>query len=342
MRRYKSILRTKFSKGHHSLVPIRDEDKYAIRNWRNDQIKVLRQNDVLSIEAQEKYFSEVVSKLFEEEKPGQLLFSFLEDDKLAGYGGLVHINWPEKTAEVSFLTETSRSMDVSRFQQDWMDYLEILKEVSEDGLGFNSIFTYAYDIRPHLYPALESSGFRLTKKIPGAVEIDGQNYDVLIHTLQLDPLTIVMAGPEHLDLYFRWTNDEDVRANSFRSQVIPYDDHVRWFTAKVNDPSYGFYLFHNRAGEAVGQVRMSFDGSEHVIGVSTDAAQRGKGYGARMLKLACQRYWLKHPDALITAYIKEVNAASRAIFRKAGFIENESVNIEGFKSVKAIFRNEDN
>ena len=112
---YKNINSNSFNNGMYSLVPIRDEDKYDIMNWRNNQLDILRQETILSIEQQEHYFKTVVDKLFDIEEPKQLLFSFLENNKLIGYGGLVHIDWEIKTAEISFLTETSRNINAELF-----------------------------------------------------------------------------------------------------------------------------------------------------------------------------------------------------------------------------------
>lgn len=75
-RTYKNINSDTFINGIYSLVPIRDDDKYDIMNWRNNQLDILRQETFLSIEQQEHYFKTVVDKLFDEEEPKQLLFSF--------------------------------------------------------------------------------------------------------------------------------------------------------------------------------------------------------------------------------------------------------------------------
>jgi hypothetical protein len=87
-RAYKILKKTTFQNGIYSLVPIREEDKYIIMQWRNEQIDILRQKQVLTKEEQEQYFSATIANLFEQEKPTQLLFSFLENNILIGYGGL--------------------------------------------------------------------------------------------------------------------------------------------------------------------------------------------------------------------------------------------------------------
>ena len=75
--------------------------------WRNEQMYHLRQSKPLTEADQDRYFDEVVSQLFDQEQPEQILFSFLEGEKCIGYGGLVHINWGDRNAEVSFIMDTS-------------------------------------------------------------------------------------------------------------------------------------------------------------------------------------------------------------------------------------------
>ena len=103
---YKVLNNQFFSVDRYSLVPIRFEDRYSIMNWRNEQIFHLRQVKLLNKRDQDEYFKNVVSKLFDKEHPNQLLFSLIQEDVCIGYGGLVHINWVDKTAEISFIMDT--------------------------------------------------------------------------------------------------------------------------------------------------------------------------------------------------------------------------------------------
>ena len=93
------------------LIPIRYDDRYSIMKWRNEQIYHLRQKKKLSKYDQDKYFEEVVLKQ-KEDNPDQILFSFFEKNELVAYGGLVHINWGEKEAEVSFVMKTSHEKKI--------------------------------------------------------------------------------------------------------------------------------------------------------------------------------------------------------------------------------------
>tara|TARA_B110000027_G_scaffold18636_1_gene19438 strand:- start:3455 stop:3760 length:306 start_codon:yes stop_codon:yes gene_type:complete len=75
---------------------------------------------------QDLYFDTVVAQLFEQAHPNQLLFSYLDPNQVCiGYGELVHINWRDQYAKLSFIMATDlekehffRSLDyVSLFDQ---------------------------------------------------------------------------------------------------------------------------------------------------------------------------------------------------------------------------------
>jgi hypothetical protein len=93
LEKYTYLTQQEFSNGEYKLVPIRYEDRYKIMKWRNEQIYHLRQKEPITSKQQDAYFENVVAKLFDQEKPNQILFSLLEGERCIGYGGLVHINW---------------------------------------------------------------------------------------------------------------------------------------------------------------------------------------------------------------------------------------------------------
>ena len=102
----------------YQLRPIHWNDRDAIRQWRNEQIVVLRQVNPLSAHQQDSYFTNVVLPQLTQKQPEQILFAFLEDSQLVGYGGFAHIVWSDHCAEVSFLTDIHRS-DQEVISQDW-------------------------------------------------------------------------------------------------------------------------------------------------------------------------------------------------------------------------------
>jgi RimJ/RimL family protein N-acetyltransferase len=181
MIKYKVLNKQIFTSDKYSLVPIRLEDRYDIMKWRNEQIYHLRQHQPLTKEDQDAYFENVVAKLFEQEQPNQILFSFLEDGVCIGYGGLVHINWVDKNAEVSFIMDTS--LESEYFSFHWNNYLQLLKQVAFASLNLHKTYVYAFDLRPHLYDSLEKAGYFFDCRLTEHSFYNNEFKDVVIYSL---------------------------------------------------------------------------------------------------------------------------------------------------------------
>ncbi len=178
--KYKCLSQNEFEKGEFKIVPIRYSDRIEIMKWRNEQLYHLRQPELLTEQVQDKYFKNVVANLFEEEKPNQILFSFLENDVCVAYGGLVHINWIDKNAEISFVMNTAEQE--SNFELYWNRYLELIEKVAFRNLNLHKIFVYAFDLRPHLYTAVEKAGYTREAVLKEHCLFEGKFIDVVIHS----------------------------------------------------------------------------------------------------------------------------------------------------------------
>jgi RimJ/RimL family protein N-acetyltransferase len=169
-----------YSLDEYKLIPIRYEDRLDVMRWRNEQIYHLRQKELLTEEQQDKYFKEVVRSLFDEEYPSQILFSYLDGEKCIGYGGLVHIDWQSKNAEISFIMDTT--LESKYFNLHWKNYLTLLYKYAFEELNLHKIYTYAFDIRPYLYKALEEGGLVFEAKLKEYFLFEGEYKDVVIHS----------------------------------------------------------------------------------------------------------------------------------------------------------------
>ncbi|GAB3865086.1 hypothetical protein GCM10028824_03440 [Hymenobacter segetis] len=182
MTTFRPLPQAEYRYGAYRLIPIRYEDREPIRAWRNAQLEVLRQAAPLTAEQQDTYFQRIVLPLFEQEKPGQLLFSLLHDSELIAYGGLVHISWLDLRAEVSFLVEPTRAADAATYRQDFLAHLRLLGQVAFEGLKFNRLFTETYDIRPAHIAILEEAGFQLEGRLRQHIQLaPGTFTDSLMH-----------------------------------------------------------------------------------------------------------------------------------------------------------------
>ena len=184
MPNYICLKHQEYNLGDYSIVPLRYEDRFSIMKWRNEQIYHLRQARSLTEEDQQRYFDYVVAKLFDQEKPDQILFSYLEKGICIGYGGLVHINWIDRNGEISFIMDTS--LEAEHFTEHWNNYLTMLKKVAFDDLGLHKMFTYAFDLRPHLYPIFEAAGFMREATLKDHCCYNGVYKDVIIHSIWND------------------------------------------------------------------------------------------------------------------------------------------------------------
>ena len=331
MRNYNCLKTNIFELNGFSLVPIREQDKLMIMQMRNEQIYHLRQNKLITAEDQNNYFSNVVSKLFDCEQPNQLLFSYLKNGKCIGYGGLVHINWIERTAEVSFIMQTS--LEGNEFDLHWSTYLYLLKKIAFKELKFKSLNTYAYDLRPFLYPILEKNNFKLKEHLICEVEIDGKKTDVFIHEC-VNPILLIKireATDSDTKLIFNWSNDPLVRAQSFYSNAIEFENHENWFKEKLqNDNS--LLLINNFGENNIGLVRFELENDKCTVGILIDEKFRGKGFSSLML-INSSTYYFNRFSTPIFADIKESNTASIRSFEKAGYSFFNKIEVNGFNTL---------
>jgi RimJ/RimL family protein N-acetyltransferase len=180
VRKYKNLNNNIFTYNDYTLCPLRDEDKYDILKIRNEQIYHLRQTEPLTATKQEEYFKTVVNGLFEQEQPGQLLFSYLKGNEFIGYGGLVHINWKDKNAEISFVIKTE--LEQGYFAHHWSNFLTLLEKIAFGELQLHKIFTYAFDLRPHLYDVLLKNSYTEESRLKEHCLFGEKYIDVVIHS----------------------------------------------------------------------------------------------------------------------------------------------------------------
>lgn len=180
---YKVLLKNRFRLGDYELAPIQAEDMEPIRSWRNNQIEVLRQANELTKEVQQAYFSNVVSKLFSENEPSQLLFRLSKGDELVAYGGLVHLSWRDRRAEMSFLADNERANDKIIYQEDFINFIALIKELCFLEMDFNRLYTETYEFRSFHISILEKGGFKEEARLRQNIFEHGRFYDSIFHSI---------------------------------------------------------------------------------------------------------------------------------------------------------------
>lgn len=132
-----------------------------------------------------------------------------------------------------------------------------------------------------------------------------------------------------MSLYFRWSNDPQVRLNSYRNDPIPLKDHEKWFSARIADPTT-ILLVMEVNGCPAGQIRFQEADGIAWIGFSLDERYRGKGLATRLLSMGTKKYYtLRRSPQVVRGAVMERNPASKKAFLSAGFREVSVAEIHG-------------
>lgn len=127
------------------------------------------------------------------------------------------------------------------------------------------------------------------------------------------------AIPDDVQLLFDWTNDPAVRAHSFSTAEIPYEEHERWFSRLLaSDAAKLFILMEGE--RPIGQIRLELQRGAWRISYSVATLYRGQGYGRILLELMeNELIALQEPVHHLTADVKADNIASQRLFERLGY-----------------------
>lgn len=303
--------------GEYSLVPIRYEDRWRIMQWRNEQIYHLRQAKPLTEEQQEYYFTNIITNLFDKERPDQILFSYLKNGECIGYGGLVHINWTDRNAEISFIINTV--LEKEEFDFHWRKYLTLLEQIAFNDLAFHKIYTYAFNLRPHLYNAIEKAGFVYEATLKEDCLFDGEYIDSIIHS-KINQTSLRPINKDDLEMTYEWAKNKNIRRFSINNDPIPYEIHKEWFEKRLFDKECIYLIFENIFNIPMGSVRIDIKGEVGEISYLLDEKFQSKGLGKILLK-QLENYLINNRKdiySLIGKVLKE-NIPSITIFKKLNY-----------------------
>lgn len=129
------------------------------------------------------------------------------------------------------------------------------------------------------------------------------------------------AAPEDVDLLFVWANDDTVRANAFSTGKISWEEHLAWFKKVLSDEHYKQYIYVYK-GDAIGQIRLTIEGTSAEIDYSVCREMRCMGHGKIMLWLLADRVQKDCPTVTkLIARVKPENIASQQTFIGSGYQE---------------------
>lgn len=306
--------------GDYSIVPLRYEDRFSIMKWRNEQIYHLRQARPLTEDDQQRYFDNVVSKLYDNPKPDQILFSYLEKGVCIGYGGLVHINWIDRNGEISFIMDTK--LEAEHFAEHWSNYLSMLKSVAFDDLGLHKIYTYAFDLRPHLYTMLEANGYKREATLKEHCLFNGEYKDVVLHSLWNDRYEVInyvdCTKEQNRDI-LALRNRDDVRSWMVNPEVIPEENHFKFVESLKGNPNRLYYAIYKN-GVLMGTYNLINEGDGvWERGIIANPSTQGTGQTEKWERQILSSLPLE--IKAVSAKVKQDNLRSIKYHEKLGYKE---------------------
>lgn len=131
-------------------------------------------------------------------------------------------------------------------------------------------------------------------------------------------ISVRPAGIEDGEFVWACRNDPAARAASRSTDAIPLDDHLRWFSARLESGATRFLIVTGKADERLGYVRFDRGPVETEISIALAPGARGKGVGTAAIRAASQLEAATEGRE-IAAYVRSDNLASLAAFRRAGY-----------------------
>jgi RimJ/RimL family protein N-acetyltransferase len=171
-----------------------------------------------------------------------------------------------------------------------------------------------------------------------SIAVDGLGADRVASLLDGTETWLRRAREEDARLWFRWATDPAVRANGFHPDPIPWETHEQWFNHHYQSANARLWLGFDLETRPLGYVRLHRrETGEWEVGVAVDAAHRGRGVGAKLVRLALQEFALENETSrggegssppsqrpVIVAKVRPANTASLHLFQTLGFVPDTS------------------
>ncbi len=119
-----------------------------------------------------------------------------------------------------------------------------------------------------------------------------------------------------------WRNNPSTRMYSKNSEQILSDQHLEWFSARLERTQFEPFFLYEEGPKAIGMTRFdiaSETDNKFEISILVDPNEHGKGVGRKILDMACSSLFDKHPDHTIIARVHQQNFISQKLFAAAGF-----------------------
>jgi UDP-2,4-diacetamido-2,4,6-trideoxy-beta-L-altropyranose hydrolase len=175
-----------------------------------------------------------------------------------------------------------------------------------------------------LQALMDSSERRGAMSHGGRALVDGLGSERVRAALLDRKLNLRLVRQSDSRRLFELADDPVVRAASFHSAAISWEEHVRWFAERLQDRRSVIYLGENAAGDVVGVVRFQIKGESAALSVNVAPEFRGRGWGRELIAFSTRTLVRTlaastFPVRRIDAFVKPDNQASVRLFETSGF-----------------------
>lgn len=177
---------------------------------------------------------------------------------------------------------------------------------------------------------IDSRSKRMKLSEIGRQLVDGKGVERVVQRILPVDLCLRNACWDDCELILQWANDPVARTASFHSDPIPWDEHKRWFSSKIQDPSCVFFIATTHVGERIAQVRFEMKDGVAVISASLGREFREYGWGSKIIRQACEKLFRERKVECVQALIKNDNVSSLRAFERAGFKKAQDIECQGF------------
>lgn len=119
---------------------------------------------------------------------------------------------------------------------------------------------------------------------------------------------------DDINILYNWANDPETRMNSFHSDKIVYDEHVKWCETRLDVDNIAIYIVYKN-DIPVGQLRLEYVDKKAYISYSVDKRYRGIGLGKKIIEsIEKNELYKGHHIIELIGEVKEDNLASQKVF----------------------------
>jgi len=125
------------------------------------------------------------------------------------------------------------------------------------------------------------------------------------------------------DIIFKWRNSEPIRVNMYNNQVIPYEDHCKWFdyVRKNENRFYRLFFYKNEPIGLVSFKKINWHNQTCEWGFYIGEPHAPKGSGTIMGALALDYAFEQLNMRKIIGIVFSFNKRSENYHHKLGFIQ---------------------